>query len=65
MFFTTSETEGEVVHVKLVPFQGGSFVVVVHCLFLVLNFALRVFMLFLVRFRLLSGHLLGGDCSLG
>ena len=39
------------------------------CLFLVsefrLRFILRVFILFLVRFRLLNDHLLGNSCSLG
>ena len=30
-----------------------------------IRFILRVFILFLVRFRLLSGHLLGNSCSLG
>ena len=51
------------------PFQGGSSVVVLCCLFLVSEFlwcfALCMFLLFLVRFGLLSGHLLGTSCSLG
>ena len=50
-------------------FQCDSFVVVHGCLFLAsefrLRFTLRVFILFLVRFRLLSGHLLGNSCSHG
>ena len=51
------------------PFQGGSSVVVLCCLFLVSEFlwcfTLCMFLLFLVRFGLLSGHLLGTSCSLG
>ena len=69
MLCTTSETEHEVVHAKLVkappvnhywPFQSGSFVVVLCCVFFVSEFrlrvTLRVIILYLVRFGLLSGN---------
>ena len=55
-----------VIHYR--PFQGGIFVVVLCYLFLESEFrwrfTLSMLILFLVRFRLLSGHLLGNSCSL-
>ena len=51
------------------PSQGGSSVLVLGCLFLVLEFRWRftlcVFKLFLVHLRLQSGQLLRKNCSLG
>ena len=51
------------------PFQGDSFVMVLSCLVFVSEFpgrfTLCVFIIFLVRFGLLSDHLLGNSCSLG
>ena len=43
------------------PFQGGSSVVVLCCLFWVLSYVNII----LVRFGLLSGHLLRKSCSVG
>ena len=77
MFCTTSETEDEAVHVKLVestpvihygPFQGGSSVVFLLHVFGVsvsVTFHLTCVHIILVRFRLLSGHLLRNSCSFG
>ena len=80
-FCTTLETEGEVVHVKLVKapqfFITDRSKVVVFLRFSVACFWCHRKMsfgdvspyvcsfLFLVRFRLLSGNLLGTCCSLG
>ena len=51
------------------PFQGGGSDVVLCCLFLVSEFrwcfTLCLFILLLVRFGLLSDHLLGNSCPLG
>ena len=77
MFCTTSETEGEVVHVKLVKAPSNSLLTVPRryfcCGFMFFVFGVRVLMTFhltcvhiiLVWFWLLSGHLLGNRCSLG
>ena len=74
---TTSETEGEFMHEKLVcpqvifnrSFKGGSLVVVRCCMFFVSEFrwhlTLRLFYINLVRFRLLSGHFLRISSSVG
>ena len=72
MFCTTLETEGDIEHVKLVwvpvvhyrPFQGGSFVVVLCCLFLCQSFSdvspyVCSYCFGSVWVGLLSGHLLG------
>ena len=76
MFCTTSETEGEVVHVKLVK-ASHKFITdrskeIALLWFSVAFFDVRVSVTFhltcvhiiLVRFRLLSGYLLGYSCSL-
>ena len=79
MFCTTSETKGEVVHVKLVQapqyFISDRSKAVVLLWFSVacFVFGVRVSVTFhlmcvhiiLVRYGLLSGHLLGKSCSLG
>ena len=77
MFCTTSETEGEVVHIKLVQVPSNSLLTVPMrkfcCGSLLPVLGVRVSMTFqltcvhiiLVRFGLLSGHLLGNSCSLG
>ena len=54
---------------SLLTVLGGSYVVVRCCLFLMSEFRCRfilcVFILYLFRFWLLSGHILGKNCSLG
>ena len=72
MFCTTSETEGEVGAIKHVFITGRSKAVVL-LWFYDACFGVRVSMTFhllcvhiiLVRFGLLSSHLLGKSCSLG
>ena len=76
MFCISSETEGEVVHVKLLPASNSLLTVPMryfYCGSLLPVFGARVLMTFhhtcvhiiLVQFQLLSGHLLGNSCSLG
>ena len=51
------------------PCQGGSSVVVLFCLFFGVRVSMTFHLMYVhiisVRFRLLSGHLLGKGCSLG
>ena len=78
MFCPTSETEGEVGPVKLVKSPHSNLLLTVPrrkfcCGSLLPVFGARVLVTFhlkcvhiiLVRFGLLSGHLLGNSCSLG
>ena len=49
----------------LLTFQGGSFVVVLCYLIFGIRVSVTFYLTCVVRFGLVSGHLLGNSCSLG